>query len=158
MGGVFPEGFDGLLFLFGGVVSEPLLFLEVLSDFLGFLVDFCAVFSYSILTELITDSFGNCNVLGEGNFGRTYSKLGPFCSSDCSPLLRGLLDRLMTHFLLMMSGAGVFLYFGCFCRWLNFLIWWFLVILSTFSLDLQMMLLMSMKSLLLHLLLMLVLI
>ena len=30
MGGVFLEGFDGLLFLFGGVVSMPLLFLEVL--------------------------------------------------------------------------------------------------------------------------------
>ena len=30
MGGVFPEGFDGLPFLFGGVVSWPLLFLEVL--------------------------------------------------------------------------------------------------------------------------------
>ena len=36
---------------------------------------FCAVLSYSILTKLITDSFGNCNVLSQGNFGRTYSKL-----------------------------------------------------------------------------------
>ena len=32
----------------------------------------------------------------------------------------------------MLSGTGMFLYLGCCCRWLNFLIWQFLVILNTF--------------------------
>ena len=58
------------------VVIVPLLVLEVLKYFFGFLVDICTVLSYGILTKLITDSFGSCNVLSEGNFGRTYSKLG----------------------------------------------------------------------------------
>ena len=54
----------------------PFFSLKCCKHFLGFLVNFCAVLSYSILTKLITDSFSNCNVLSEGNFGRTYSKLG----------------------------------------------------------------------------------
>ena len=52
--------------------------------------------------------------------------------------------------MMMMSGTGVFLYLGC-CRWLNFLIWQFLVILNTFSLDLCITLTVSLKSLLLNL-------
>ena len=86
-----------------------------------------------------------------GTLEELTANLGPFCRSDCSPSLRGLLDKLMTHFFLMMSGTGVFLYLGCFCRKVNFLIWQFLVILNTFSFDLYMILLMSVKSLLLHL-------
>ena len=45
-----------------------------------------------------------------GTLDELTANLGPFCRIDCSPLLRGLLDKLMTHFFLMMSGTGVFLY------------------------------------------------
>ena len=86
------------------------------------------------------------------------ANLGPFCSKDCSPFVRGLLDRLMTHFFLMMSGTGVFLYLGVLCRYLNFLICQLLVVLNTFSLDLMIVLFMSINSLLLHVFLMLALI
>ena len=47
-----------------------------------------------------------------GTLEELTANLGPFYSSDYSPLLRGLLDKLMTHFFLMMSGSGVFLYLG----------------------------------------------
>ena len=70
---------------------------------------------------------------------------------DCSPSLSGLLDRFITHFFLMMSGTGVFLYLGCCCRWLNFFICQLFVILNTFSLDLYITSVISLKSLLLHL-------
>ena len=93
-----------------------------------------------------------------GTLDELTANLGPFCRIDCSPLLRGLLDKLMTHFFLMMSGTGVFLYLGCCCRWLNFFIWQFLVILNTFSLDLCITLTISLKSLLLDLLFMVILI
>ena len=86
-----------------------------------------------------------------GTLEELTANLGPFCRIDCSPLLRGLLDKLITHFFLMMSGTGVFLYLGCCCRWLNFLIWWILVILNTFSLDLCITSAISLKSLLLNL-------
>ena len=94
----------------------PFFSLKCCRTFLGFLVDFCAVLSYSILTKLITDYFVNAMYSVRGTLEELTANLGPFCRSDCSPLLRGLLDKLMTHFFLMMSGTGVFLYLGCFCR------------------------------------------
>ena len=64
------------------------------------MVEFCTVLSYSILTKFITDSFSSCNVLTEGNFGRTYSKLGAlFCSKDCSPFCEGLAGQVDDPFL-----------------------------------------------------------
>ena len=46
--------------------------------------------------------------LVRGTLEELTANLGPFCRSDYSPSLRGLLDKLMTHFFLMMSGTGVF--------------------------------------------------
>ena len=93
-----------------------------------------------------------------GTLEELTANFGPFCRIDCSPLLSGLLDKFITHFFLMMSGTGVFLYLSCCCRWLNFLICQLFVILNTFSLDLYITSTISLKSLLLNLFLKLVLI
>ena len=50
-----------------------------------------------------------------GTLEELTANLGPFSRRDCSPLLRGLLDKLMTHFFLMTSSTGVFLYLGWSC-------------------------------------------
>ena len=89
-------------------MSVSLLAYVVLQN-LWFLVDFCTVLPCGILTKLITDSFSNCNVLSEGTLSELTANLEPFCSKDCSSSVSGLLDKLMNHFFLMMSGTGVFL-------------------------------------------------
>ena len=115
---------------------------------------FPTVFSPSSLQILLVAAMYSMR----GTLEELTANLGPFCSKDCSPSMRGLLDRLMTHFFLMMSGTAVFLYLGVLCRYLNYLICWLLVVFNTFSLDLMIVLFISMNSLLLHVFLMLALI
>ena len=122
MRGVFLKDFDGLLLCVGGVASGSIDVLVPLQDLFGLVVDFCTVLSYSILTMLITDSFSYCNVLIRGTLEELIANFGPFCRRDCSPSVSGLLDRFMTHFFLMCSGVGVFLYCGESCSCLKFLI------------------------------------
>ena len=97
--------------------------------------------------------------LVRGTLDELTANLGPFCRIDCSPLFEGLAGQVDNPFLSDdVSVRGVFLYLGCYCRWLNFFIWRFLVILNTFSLVLCITSTISLKSLLLDLRFMLVLI
>ena len=86
MRGVFPEGFDGLPLLLGGVASGSFVVLVSLQDLFGLVVDFCTVLSYSILTKFITDSFSYCNVFSQRYLGWTYSILAKEVEYLCKVL------------------------------------------------------------------------
>ena len=65
---VFLKGSDGIPFHFGYVGMGCTLACVVLEEILGFLVVFTAVYPFGVFPKFIADLFGNCNVLGDGNF------------------------------------------------------------------------------------------
>ena len=89
--------------------------------------------------------------LVRGTLEELTENLEPFCRRDCSSSMSGLLDKLMTHFFLMCSGMGLFLYCGESCSCLNFLICQFFTCLNNISLVLLIAFTMSLKSLILSL-------